>query len=134
MAVHAKQTTINRPLQSASASPAQVKKVEEVMKLLKESQEIHRDEAQKSHSYYMEVTAQYAAEWNKITSLEKKGSLTRAEKGKLTRLKNKFNLVICSDFQMCKLVPYWGLSAQHGSTYYLQKLNYDVFRIVNHAL
>lgn len=34
---------------------------------------------------------------------------------------------------MCKLVPYWGLSAQHGSTYYLQKLNHDIFGIVNHG-
>ena len=34
---------------------------------------------------------------------------------------------------MCKLVPYWGLSAQPGSMYYLQKQNHDVFGIVNHA-
>ena len=34
---------------------------------------------------------------------------------------------------MCKLVPYWGLSPQPGSTYYLQKLNHNVFGIVNHA-
>ena len=34
---------------------------------------------------------------------------------------------------MCKLVPYWGLSPQPGSTYYLQKLNHDIFGIVNHA-
>ena len=34
---------------------------------------------------------------------------------------------------MCKLVPYWGLSAQPGSTYYLQKLNHDVFGVINHS-
>ena len=34
---------------------------------------------------------------------------------------------------MAKLVPYWGMSAQPGSTYYLQKLNRDVFGIVNHG-
>jgi len=103
------------------------------MKSLKQSQEMHKDEAQKSHSYYMEVTAQCAAEWNEIASLERKGSLTRAEKAKLTRLRNKFTLVICADYQMCKLVPYWGLSAQPGSIYYLLLLNHDVFGIVNHG-
>ncbi len=35
---------------------------------------------------------------------------------------------------MYKLVPYWGLSAQPGSKYYLQKLNHDIFGSVTHAL
>lgn len=133
VAIHAKQTTINRLLQSANASPDHVKKLEDEMKLLKQRQECHRDEAQKSHIYYQKVTAQCAVEWEEITLLEKKRSLTRVEKGKLTRLKKKFDLVICADYQMCKLVPYWGMSAQPGSTYYLQKLNHDVFGIVNHG-
>ena len=34
---------------------------------------------------------------------------------------------------MAKLVPNWGLSAQPGSTYYLQKFNHDVFGIVEHG-
>ena len=34
---------------------------------------------------------------------------------------------------MAKLVPYWGLTAQPGSTYFFQKLSHDVFGIVNHA-
>ena len=34
---------------------------------------------------------------------------------------------------MGKLVPYWGESPQLGSTYYFQKLNHNVFGIVNHA-
>ena len=33
---------------------------------------------------------------------------------------------------MQKLVPYWGISPQPGSTYYLQKLSYDLFGIVDH--
>ena len=33
---------------------------------------------------------------------------------------------------MNKLIPYWGNSPQPGSTYYLQKLSYDVFGIVDH--
>ena len=42
-------------------------------------------------------------------------------------------MVLSADYQMCKLVPYWGMSAQPGSTYYLQKLNHDIFGIVNHS-
>jgi len=33
---------------------------------------------------------------------------------------------------MSKLLPYWGESPQPGSTYYLQKVSYDVFGIVDH--
>ena len=63
----------------------------------------------------------------------RKETLTEEEKVKLDQLKTRFNVVLCADYQMCKLVPYWGCSAQPGSTYYLQKLNHDVFGIVNHS-
>ncbi len=48
-------------------------------------------------------------------------------------MKSKFVLVLAADYQMSKLVPYWGLSPQPGSTYYLQKLTHDIYGIVNHA-
>jgi len=52
---------------------------------------------------------------------------------RLTVMKSKFKLVLAADYQMSKLVPYWGLSPQPGSTYYLQKLTHDIYGIVNHA-
>lgn len=55
------------------------------------------------------------------------------EKEQLAVLKNMFNLAICADYQMCKCVSYWEMSAQPESAYYLQKLNHNVFGIVNHA-
>jgi len=131
--VHAIQTTINRLQQSGSASPEEVKRLEEELKQLNQFHETHRDEAQKSHTYYSEVVARCAMEWSDITSLEEKETLTEDEKIKLDGLKCKFNLVISVDYQMSKLVPYWGYSAQPGSTYYLQKLSHDIFGIVNHA-
>lgn len=85
--IHAKQTTINRLLQSANASPNEVVKLESKMKSLKQQHEEHTTMAQKSHHYYSDTTTKCAAEWEKIVSLEMKGSLTRAEKVKLTRLK-----------------------------------------------
>ena len=133
VARHAKQTTINRLLQSANASPEEVKKLEDEVKCLKQQNENHRDDAKKSHEHYTEVTRRCCKEWLEITSLEHKEALTEEEKLKLEELKTRFNLVIAADYQMCKLVPYWGCSAQPGSTYYLQKLNHDIFGIVNHS-
>ena len=33
---------------------------------------------------------------------------------------------------MSKLLPYWGHIAQPSSTYYLQKVSYDIYGIVDH--
>ena len=119
--------------QSANASPEEIKRLEDKIKCLKQNNENHRDEAQKSRKYYTEATKCCTKEWLDITSLEQKEILTEEEKVKLDKLKTTFNVVLCADYQMCKLVPYWGCSAQPGSTYYLQKLNHDVFGIVNHS-
>ena len=48
-------------------------------------------------------------------------------------LKHNFTAVLSADYQMQKLVPYWGKSPQPGATYYLQKLSHDVFGIVDHS-
>ena len=84
-------------------------------------------------SHYVEVTTR-ASEWKESFELEKTGSLRDVEKERLVDMKNKFNLLLCADYHQCKLVPYWGMSPQPGSTYYLQKFNHDVFEIVNHGL
>ena len=86
------------------------------MKCLKQQNENHRDDARRC-----------CKEWLEITSLEHKEALTEEEKLKLEELKTRFNLLIT------KCVPYWGCSAQPGSMYYLQKLNHDLFGIVNHG-
>ena len=120
---------MNRLLQAGSAPAEEIKKLEDEVKCLKQDHENHREEAQKSHGFYVDTTAR-SKEWAEITSLEQKETLTEEEKAKLDELKSEFNLVVCADYQMCKLVPYWGMSAQPGST---QKLNHDVFGIVNHG-
>lgn len=101
--------------------------------MFKSVHENHRQETQQSHKYYVEVTTRCTSEWKEIQELEEKASLDDDEKKKLAGLKNKFNLVLCADYQMCKLVPYWGMTVQPGCTYYLQKLNHDVYGIVNHG-
>lgn len=126
-------TTINRMLQSGVADPAEVKRIDDEMQALRQSLEVHRQEAEGAHKYYNTVTAKCMEDWEKIQQPESSACLNDDEKEQLAALKNKFNLVLCADFQMAKLVPYWGLSPQLGSTYYLQKLSHDVFGIVNHA-
>ena len=114
--IHATQTTLNCLLHSGSASAEEIERLKNEISDLNQEHETHRDEAQKSHSYYAEVTARCTAEWNEIIALEEKETLTEEKRSKLSGLKGKFNLVISVDYQMSKLVPYWGLSAQPGST------------------
>ena len=101
--------------------------------MLKQALEFHRHQAQQSHKYYIDTTKKCRQEWEEITQLEGKASLTDEEKAALAVMRNKFTLVVSADYQMSKLVPYWGMAPQPGSTYYLQKLNHDVYGIVNHA-
>ena len=54
--------------------------------------------------------------WDRILELEAKSNLEQDEEKELDVLKNSFSLVLSVDYQMSKLVPYWGQSAQPGST------------------
>ena len=81
-----------------------------------------------SHKYFMDVTKRCTTEWKRIEELTAKDT-----QRSVSCAEAQVHLVIAADYQMCKLVPYWGLSPQPGSTYSLQKLNHDVFGIVNHA-
>ena len=132
--IRGKQTTINRLKAAAPTDPSDIKRIEDEMTALKQSLERHRQEAAGAHKYFMDVTKKCSKEWAEIVELEGKlPDLTGDEEEKLAVMKHKFNLVLSADYQMGKLVPYWGQSPQPGSTYYLQKLNHDVFGIVNHA-
>ena len=71
--------------------------------------------------------------WDRIVELEAGLDLSSDEEEELEVLKRSSSLVLAVDYQMSKLVPYWGQSPQSGSTYYLQKLSHDIFGVVNHA-
>ena len=111
--------------QSASAE-AEVKRVEDDITAL--NLQHHQQVAEASHKYFVEVTKTCAAKWSDISE----PSLTDDESERLAVLKHRFNLVISADYQVSKLVPYWGMSAQPRSTYYLQ-LSHDVLGNVNDA-
>lgn len=132
--IRGKQTAINRLRASASSDPSDIQGLEDEMKSMKEALEVHRQESKDAHKYFVDVTKKCSEEWKEISELEAKlPHLSSDEEEKLAVLKHKFNLVLSADYQMGKLIPNWGQSAQPGSTYYLQKLHHDILGIVNHA-
>ena len=102
------------------------------MARINEEFKTHQEQVQQSHDYYKEVTSQCHEEWKEICRLEIKHNKSNDETQKLEKLRHNFTAVLSTDFQMQKLVPYWELSPQPGSTYYLQKLSHNIFRIVDH--
>ena len=82
--------------------------------------------------YYREMKERCSTQWKKIVELEQLPSLSSEQSDELQHLKNTFTLVVSADYQMNKLLPYWGRSPQPGSTYYLQKISYDNLGIVDH--
>ena len=133
-AIRAKQTTLNRLKAAAATEEAEIKQLDDEVTSLQQTLEDHRQEAQGAHEYFIDVTKRCENDWKKITELEARWqTLTAEEKEQLAVLKHKFNIVLSADYQMCKLVPYWGLPPQPGSTYYRQKLNHDIFGVINHS-
>ena len=111
-------------INKSTSSLIQVLKLEDEKRALKQALERHRIEADQAHKYYVDTGKKCAAEWAEIRDLERSTSLTDEEEERLAVLKNKFTVTIAADYLMSKLVPYWGLSPQPGSTsyMYLQKL------------
>ena len=128
--IQAKQQVINRLRQSSGAA-------DDIQQAECEKEEIeselgrHKEEARESLSLYKSMTEKCKQQWEEIKELEAK-SRTAEEDDKLQTLKHTFTLILSADYQMNKLLPYWGRSPQPGQTYYLQKVTYDVFGIVDH--
>lgn len=131
--IHAKQTTINRLKQTGTSSSDVVQSLEQEVASIRASLEEHKEIATKSHKYHKEMVERCAKIWNEIKELEEREDLSQRELDHLTTRKHTFTLTFSCDYQMSKLVPYWGLSPQPGSTYYFQKLSHDILGIINHA-
>ena len=130
--IQEKQTSINRKLQSGNADATEIAQLEKDKQTLEDIVQEHKDVARESLQYYKEMKEKCCEQWKEITTLDSKCDRSSAEDEQLEQLKHCFTLVISADYQMQKLVPYWGMSPQPGSTYYLQKLSYDLFGIVDH--
>jgi len=88
--------------------------------------------ANASHTYFVTATKTCTIQWTRIAELEAKSNLNEDEIDELAGLKSKFDLVLSVDYQMSKMLPYWGNIAQSSSTYYPQKVSYDIYGIVDH--
>ena len=112
--------------------PEEIKAIEEDKQALENELQTHRDVARESLQYYKEAEEKCTQQWARICELEVKSNKTEAEEDELSTLKHCCMLLSSADYQMQKLLPYWGRSPQPGSTYYLQKLSYNLLGIVDH--
>ena len=127
------QTTLNRIRQTGSADEEEQKKMEAEISSINSRLEAHRQSAKKSHDYYLETKKRCTQQWTDIVSLEAKENRSQEESDELERLRHNYTAVLSADYQMQKLVPYWGKSPQPGATYYLKKMSHDIFGIVDHS-
>ena len=123
---------IKRLRQSGSASMDQIQSNEHGITEIEQELKGHKAIATESQAFYRETTSKCFQMWNDIEALMKKTVLSAAEEELLDSKKHAFTLILSADYQQSKLIPYWGNSAQPGSTYYLQKVSHDVFGLVDH--
>ena len=130
--IQSKQMSLTRLRESGSSTEGVQIQLESDVATTQKELEKHKEHALKSHEYYTQVTTECKCKWEEIKDLEVKNGRTEEEDERLGHLKHCFTAVISADYQMSKLVPFWGVSPQPGSTYYLQKLSNDIFGRVDH--
>ena len=120
---------LKRLMQSGSASEAVCCEIQKKKEKLTTSLNYHKAKAQHSHVAYNDAIKRCQETWTKMLELEQMPDSDSNEE--LLRFKEQFVLVLCADYQQSKLIPYWGSSPQPGMTYYLQKMSYDIFGIID---
>ena len=123
---------IKRLFQSGSTSSDEIKEHEKGVTDIEKELKDNKNSATESQQFYRETVSKCCQTWGVIERLLAKSSLSTEEEEELALMKRTFTLVISADYQQFKLIPYWGSSAQPGSTYYLQKVSHDVFGLVDH--
>ena len=124
------QTSLKRKRHTGSVGENEQRQLESDIKAAEDSLVMHKEQAAKSRDFYNEMTARCKQQWTRIEELT--GENAPHDSNLLSTLKHTFTLTLSADYQMSKLIPYWGNSPQPGSTYYLQKLSVDLFGIVDH--
>ena len=92
----------------------------------------HKKKAQEALEHYKFMIGKCKCDWQAIVSLASKENLDESDQRQLEALKQLFVLVLSADYQMSKLIPFWGSSTQPGMTYYQRKVSHDPFGIVDH--
>ena len=128
---HALQQRIYRTLQSGNALVEDVEELKKSKEALEQRLQEHRAVAKESLECYRKMKEKCSKQWKEISDLEKTEPSVERNKT-LQQLQSTFTLLLSADYQMSKLLPYWGHTAQPSSTYYLQKVSYDIYGIVDH--
>ena len=105
--IQAKQQMINR-LRQACGTTENIHKAESEKAQIETELKKHKDEARESMLMYKSMTEKCKGQWNKMKGLEAK-SCSADEQATLEDLKHGFTLVLSADYQMNKLLPYWGI-------------------------
>lgn len=126
-------TTLARLQESGSATEAALKLQSDLVTSYQLLLQEHRDMAQGCIEEYKRARKSSLDTWKRIRQLQAANGVTAESQMELADLKENFVCVIDADYQMTKLLPYWGYSAQPASTYYKQKLTYDNFGAVVHT-
>lgn len=92
----------------------------------------HKKVAQEALEHYKFVTGKCKRDWQAIVSLASWENLDEPGQTQLQLLKESFVLVLSADYQMTKVIPFWGSSAESGMTYYQRKASHDLYGIVDH--
>ena len=122
---------LKRLTQAGSSTETDLRSIESQVETAEASLKAHKTEAAEGRDYY-KTQALCASNWEnimKLASVENPNAETISE---LTEAQHTFTLVLSADYQQSKLIPHWGQSEQPGSTYYLQKLSFDIFGLVDH--
>ena len=117
-------TTLKRKRQTGSTTEEEQKKIESDIQKAEDSLAAHKHHATKAREYYNAMVLRCQDQWKAIQAIDE-GQLQH------NPLLHGFTLTLSVDYQMSKLVPYWGCSPQPGSTYYLQKLSHDLLGIID---
>ena len=86
----------------------------------------HKQEAQEALEHCKFATQKCKCDWKAIVDLASKEDLNAASQARLQALQESFTLVLSADYQMTKLVPFWGATAQHAMTYYMRKVSHGM--------
>ena len=130
--ISAREMSMKRLTQSGSAGEESLLQLESEIASLRESLDEHKKHALESRTSYNEDVCACKTQWQKIGAFDSVEQRTADQEQELQKLKENFVLVLAADYQQSKLVPYWGLSPQPSSTYYLMKMSYDIFGITDH--
>ena len=123
---------LKRLMQAGSAQEQGIRDVETKVEESEELLRSHKEEASAARDYYNEMTQSCGVKWNKIIELSNQQSPSDEAAEQLAVAQHTFTLVLSADYQQNKLIPHWGRTEQPGSTYYLQKVSYDIFGLVDH--